>query len=694
MSSSLETPLERRFFIGVFLLALAAHGFLTFHNFKMPFLAGHEFRQSQTALIAYYIDKEDNFSPVYEQPLLGKPWVGFILEFPFYQWCVVGLSRATGWEHHISARLISISCFYLALPAIAMLLGRLGISRSRRWFAMSPLLLCPVYIFYTRSFLIDPMEFMFCAWFLAGFVRTMDERSRLWWLATAVAGVGAALIKSFMLAVWLLPAAGYGAWLLWRDLRARSGWRVPAKTIAWGLSCVVLPFAALKWWITLTDSFKAGHASAWIFTSKNLSVGNWGLFDFTSLFSRETWSTLMARWSEAIMPPWLILGVVALGLVALPRVRTRLIMVAGTFFLSQALFPFAYAYQDYYYYSCAVFLVVGLGVLALELWDSAAPRWLVVPLMLVPLAAQVKTYWGNYREQQSVVSTGWTTFTLALKELTPPGSVIVMAGYDWAAMTPYYAERRALMIRNGLEYDAAYLERAFADLADEDVAALVVTGRPADFPPFMERARAAFDLEEVPTFRHSSGAAVYLRRLYVQGGHVRLQVSANRYGAETTIPPHREEPHRVWAIPAPVARTAFPNLSPGPFKCDFEFGYLPGDYNGDFVISANADSEMWVRPPAQASGITWEFGLFDRAWSKPGDKTNGMEFVVTGELPDGQTRKIFRHMVDPVNNENDRGVLREHISYSPLPDEILRFRALGNGSKAYDWGFVKRIEVK
>lgn len=694
MSSSRETPLERRFFLGVFLLALVAHGVLAFHNLKMPFLAGHEFRQSQTALIAYYIDKESNFSPLYEQPILGKPWLGFMLEFPLYQWCVVGLSRATGWEHFISARLISITSFYLALPAIALLLGRLGLSRCRRWFALALLLLCPVYIFYTRAFLIDPMEFMCCAWFLAAFVRTMDERSWRWWLVTAVAGVGAALIKGFMLAVWLLPAAGYGAWVLWRDLRARSGWRVPARTIAWGLGCVALPFAALKWWIGLTDPYKAAHPSAWIFTSKNLSVGNWGLFNFSSLFSREVWRTLMDRWSEAIMPPWLILGVTVLGLIAVPRARGKLALIAGVFFLSQALFPFAYAYQDYYYYSCAVFLVVGFGVLALELWDSAAPRWLVVPLMLVPLVAQVRTYWGNYRAQQSVVSQGWTSLTLALKDLTPPGSVIVMAGYDWAAMTPYYSERRALMIRNGLEYDEAYLERAFKDLADEDVSALIVTGKPAEYAPFMKRALAAFDMEEVPTFRHDAKRAIYLRRLYVQGAHVRLRASANRYGAETTIPPHPEEAHRVHDIPAPVARTAFPNITPGPFKCDFEFGYLPGEYQGAFTLSTNADSVLWLRPPAEARGITWEFGLYDPAWMKEGDKSNGMEFVITGELSDGSAREIFRRVLDPVNNAKDRGVLREQIAYTPLPGEVLRFSALGNGSKSYDWGFIKRIEVK
>lgn len=691
-----ENTFERRLCIGVFVVALLLHASLVFYHVRMPFLVGHEFRQSQTALIAYYIDQENNFSPLYEQPLLGKPWVGFVLEFPLYQWGVVGLSRVTGWPHFLAARVISITAFYAALPALAMLLARLGLSRPRRLFVLAAVLLCPVYIFYTRAFLIDPLEFTCCTWFVAAFVRTMDERRVRWWLVATLAGVGGALIKSFMLAVWLMPAAAYGAWMLWRDLRARTGWRVPAATMAWGLGSVVLPFAALKWWIGLTDPIKAAHPSAWIFTSQNLSVGNWGLFNFSSLFSREVWSTLMARWSEAIMPPWLILGLTLVGLVALPRARAKFAGVAGVFFLSQAFFPFAYAYQDYYYYSCAVFLVTGFALLALEVWDSGAPRWLALGLMLVPLVARAWTYAGNYLLLQRVESQGWTTFTRSIQELTPTGSVIVVAGNDWAAMTPYYSQRRALMIRNGLEYDHAYLERAFRDLADEDVAALIVMGHVRENREFLDRALAAFDMERVPTYQHLDKADVYLRRIYVPGGLVHLRNSVNRYGREMTIPPRpADEPRTPMAVPSAVAKTAFPMMTPGPFQCDFQFGYDMARLLDERALGAHADSHLWLRPPAGARSILWEFGIYDDAWQRSGGKTNGIEMVVVAERPDGSKRQVFRRLLDPVNVPGDRGLQREVIAYTPeAPDEVLRFDAAGNGSIAFDWGYWRRIEVK
>ena len=65
----------------LFCAALLAHIFFATFNWRSGFLPGHEFRQTHTALIAYYIDKENNFSVPYSTPLFGKPWA-VPMEFP------------------------------------------------------------------------------------------------------------------------------------------------------------------------------------------------------------------------------------------------------------------------------------------------------------------------------------------------------------------------------------------------------------------------------------------------------------------------------------------------------------------------------------------------------------------------------------------------------------------------------------
>ena len=678
----------------IFFVALIAHFFFATSNWKAGFMPGHEFRQAQTAIVSYYIDKQDNFSLLYETPILGKPWVCLLLEVPLYEWGVVRLSRAADIPHYMAARTISLTCFYLALPAFYLLLGRLGLARPRRLFVLALILACPAYIFYSRAFLIDPMVLMLSAWFLLGFVRVMDERSYGWLAVTIVAGTAAMLIKSVMFAIWLLPAAGYGAWILWRDLRAGQGWRVPLKTALWGLATVVVAFGALRWWINLTDPIKAAHSSAYIFTSKNLSQDNWGLLNFSARFSLATWKILLERWSEAIMTPWLIIVGLVAGLAVFPRVRWPVLGLAGVFLLAQLMFPFAYAYQDYYYYTCAAFLVAALAYVLLGILDSRLPRWVCAVIIAVPFVVQVSTYWQGYRPGQMAVSNGGYPFTDVLRNLLPEDSVIIVAGADWAAMIPLYSERKALMIRNGLEYNGDYLDRAFNELADEDVAALILVDKTRGNHNVLDRVVAKFGMDTVPTFSYPI-ADIYCSRQYIDQIQHELAAS-QQYPYVTTKPRAAGDklPSLPFNIPRGLARHSFSMVSPAPFRGYFKYGVSLQGLDGTQALTAHSPSDLWLQPPANATQIQWDFGLNDETWQKDGEKTDGVEFVVTGEIPSGQTRQVYRRVLDPVVVLEDRGTQHVTIPYQPLPGETLQFSSRPNGSPNYDWAYWARILVK
>lgn len=695
MSARNSVQWEKLILIGIFVGALLGHCWLATRNWTVGFMLGHEFRQSQTALVSYFIDREDNFSLLYETPILGKPWVSILLEVPVYEWSVVLLSRATGLPLVVAARSISLACFYLALPACYLLLGRLGVVRPRRLLVLALILCCPVYIFYSRAFLMESMELMCCAWFLFGFVRMMDCRRWTWFLLTTVAGTGAALIKSATLAVWLLPAAAYGAWLLWRDLRIRSGWTAPLQTVFWGLAGVIVPLGALRLWIDLTDPIKALHASAWIFTSKNLSQGNWGLVDIGARFSPATWSILLQRWQEALMPPWLIGTGLITGWLAFPAQRWRVAGLASVFFLAQLLFPFAYAYQDYYFYACAVFLLAGLGFALHGLLDSRLPRWLCWLLVVVLFAAELDAYRRAYYPLQQVQSQGGFPFTEALRELTPRESVIIVCGADWAAIIPYYSQRRALMIRNGLVNDRVYLERAFAELADEDVAALVLLDDQRQNRLVRDMAVASFDLDAAPTFTHSI-ADIYCSRRY--SNHVKDELlqahdySGNlKVGAPASDTPAKEG---IFRVSRGLARTAFPLVSPAPLLVHFKYGLSSLPIDGDFTLDMHPDSDLWLHAPGASTQIEWDYGIISSAWEKEGDKTDGVEFTISGISPAGGERVIFQQQLDPVNQPADRGTQRQRIPYHPLPGELLHFTTRPRQAYGYDWAYSARIEVK
>src|SRR6188474_990680 len=99
MSASESPRRENVILTGIFVAALAIHLWAVTYNWKIPYMAGHEFRQAQTAITTYYIDQQSNFSLLYETPILGKPWVSILMEVPVYEWTVVLVSRALKVPH-------------------------------------------------------------------------------------------------------------------------------------------------------------------------------------------------------------------------------------------------------------------------------------------------------------------------------------------------------------------------------------------------------------------------------------------------------------------------------------------------------------------------------------------------------------------------------------------------------------------
>lgn len=690
-----KTRINRWAIIVLFVLALGYNLWGVSYHFTMGFLAGHEFRQSQTAIISYYIDKESNFGLLYEMPVLGKPWVAVLLEVPIYEWSVVGLSRLTGWEHVIAARTISIACFYVMLGGVWLLLGLLGVARMRRLLFLAFILTTPVYIFYSRAFLMDSMALMGSVWWLYAFVRVMQDRSWRWLMVTMFAGSLAALVKGAVYVVWLVPGAAYGAWILWKEIKSQAGWAQLLRTVGWGLGTVVVALGLLEIWVTYTDPIKEAHASAWIFTSKNLSFGNWGMLSPKALFSAGVWENFFNCWEQAILSRWLLAAVLLLGLF-LRRSRWPVFGFGGMFFVAQFLMPYAFAYQDYYYYICAIFAVLAMGWVVSAQIDQARWPWIGWVLALVLVGAQVKAYVGDYYKQQSVIHQGGYPFTDIIRDMTPINSVIVVAGADWAAMTPLYSERRALMVRNGLEYDKAYLDRAFNELDGELVSALVVCYKVKQNREFIEQAadRLGFEVKE-PTFSWEDNVDVYINPFYIRGIQMRL-LGSNRYPG-IHLPESASKiamQDKTVKLSPKEAEVAFTQVTPLPYQVAFDMGLDWMDLGDRKVLSAHPNTDIWLKAPSTASRIEWTFGIFDSAYLKDGDKSDGVVFMVIGETPRGESRILYERLLDPLHNTNDRGDQHAVIDFDPLPDESLRFATRGNQSKAYDWAYIYTINVE
>jgi hypothetical protein len=310
-------------------------------------------------------------------------------------------------------------------------------------------------------------------------------------------------------------------------------------------------------------------------------------------------------------------------------------------------------------------------------------------------AAELHTYARVYLTQQRIKSDGGFSFTEALREFTPPESVIVVGGADWSSIVPYYAQRRALLIRNGLTHDRAYLDRAFADLDDEDVCALVLLWNERANTALRDRAVKAFDLDPRPTFSHEI-ADVYCSRRYLERMRAGLKLRGN-YG-DLKVPPAAAgepafNPGRV-RLTEGLARTALAGVSPRPIMGEFKYGMGGFVYLGAEVMNAHPDSDLWLRAPGRTTRIEWDFGLVDAAWNQPDTRSDGVEFTVTGVLPGAEDRPLYHRYLDPVQVPADRGLQHVVIPFTPRPGELLRFSTRPGPTYSFDWAYWRKIEVK
>lgn len=675
----------------LFAAVLLLHFYLVTRSWSAGEFRGHEFRQAQTALSAYFIQQDDDFAIAYPTPVLGKPWSA-PMEFPLYQWCVVGVSNALDLPLAPAGRTISLVCFYATLPALFLLLAHLGVPPGARWAALALVVASPLYIFYTRGFLIESMALLLAAWFLAAFIPAIRTGHRGWLLLAAVTGAGAALVKVTTLLIWLLPAAGYGLLLLYRQ-RDRGG-RAIAGLLGRGAVLAAGPCLAAWWWVGTADAIKARNPSARFLTSDAMQWFNFGSWSLR--FSAEIWSGILENWHTALMPLWL--AVPALTVLLLSPWRGRLGWAVGVVCAAFLIFPRLFSWHDYYLYAVGVFwlLAAGTGLHWLATEKIRRPWGGLV--LVVGLLGGLNAYRLNYYPAQATSANGGSGLTEALRELLPRDAVLVIAGDDWSAITPYYARRRALMIREGTEKDPAYLRSAFAGLAGEQVGALVLKGRERSNADLLALAIRTFDLHPDIAFSHRD-TDVYLPRDRRDWTVTRLQAApvfdqvVPRGPVRPNVAPPEADP-RVRTVNPQADQALFGHFSPMPVRYHFSYDPNVGEVEGVPVIGAHPDAEMWFAVPAGKRDIALAFGIFAGAYERTGPSTDGVDFIVEEQRADGARVEVFRRSLQPASQPSDRGLQRATVSCQVAPGSELVFLTRSRDNAAFDWAYWGPITIR
>lgn len=678
-------PWEKRLVLVVFAACLAFNFWGVHVGWQSKNLPGNEFRQAQTALAAYWIKADHDFSLAYPTPVLGKPW-SVPMEFPFYQWTVVVVSQLTNWSLTKAGRAVSIACFYLALPAVFLLLRRWQVAPTRRWLVLAVILTCPLYIYFTRAFLIETMALMFSLWFWVAFERAVAERNKAWLALAIVAGSGAGLVKVTTYLLYLLPPAWWAATRLWAT--RKSTWKIE---FAWMTAAVTVPFAATLWWLHFADATKELNVLATWLTSANLRDFNLGTN--ATRFSIAMWQQKfqIIRHELTWFPGILLCG----GLAVLAGRRRWREITASTLWFGSVLvaFPVLYTLHVYYYSANTLLLSLAMGLVLVALAESGVSRWLAYGAAGLVLAGQVGHYLTWYYPGQRLISYGGNGLSTSLRTLTRPRDVIVVLGQDWNSMTPYYSQRRAVMIRDDVARDPARVEKALANLGDETIGALVVQGNLPGERWLIDCAEArGIDPRPMYQWRNTTVYLPHARRAELLNTLLEIPFDEVKLAPGVEVPrAHLAGRWLVYGALRKWEQTAFQAMNPRPARFFARFGPALDGSSGQPMYGAHPVTRLVFSLPAGPHVLRSSLQMKLEAWRldlPDGDASDGVEVSLFALGPNEQRQQLATRYFDPRHIRDDRGNARPLEFKFNLPaagDVELFFGPGPNGRDTRDW---------
>ncbi len=667
-------------FAGALLLAL----WVLTRAWHEPILDRHEFRQLQTALSAYWI-REDGFRLAYPTPLFGPPWSA-PMEFPFYQACVAALSGFFHLPLEQTGRAVGIAFFLATLPALYRLLGLFGVASSHRLIVVTTVVLTPVYLFYTRTFMIESTALCLAAWFLVCYLNALRRPGWRWATLAALLGSLAALVKVTTFVVFCLPAAGCAICEFWSQRRGAA-----VSTVRF-LFRAALPAVAIvavtEWWINYGDVIKQSNPFSAFLASGRLSWWNFGTW--RERFDPAFWAAIWEHLTSGVLSvPVMMVSFFCLWLVDRRYRRTALLAAAASL-SGPLLFARLYFVHDYYFYATAAFLTGAAGLVLAGVMDSPhLPRTGRIAMAAFLLGAQLLGFNHSYGDYYRRLLPRPPEFAALVQATVPPDDVVLILGWDWNALLPYYAQRRAIMVPLGHEEDTAGLDQIAARLPPRHIAAVVWKGPGSPPAPFARWCTEHLKLAGLPMADSPEGS-LYLPAAAVPSAehklagtsfssvHLNFGPFPGAFAAKMHEETFRSETFTGLARPAP-----------------FKGRSLFGIGTSATAIIAHAPSELYFAAPPGTHRLQAGFAMDPQAYGRE-DQTDGVEVEIYAQEPDGLRRRLYDRLLRPATEPGDRGPQKVELTGLNLPDGILIFRVSpGSADNAnYDWFYWTSIDVE
>jgi hypothetical protein len=464
----------------------------------------HPWRQTHTAISAYEMTRGGAFWR-YLTPILGPPWPSPI-EMPLYQWIVATLARSASLDLHATGRAVSVAFFAATLVSSWFALDLLDVRPRHRPIFVALALTSPLYLFWSRTFMIESAALFFAVTYLLAVHRATKDQATpghtaLWLIAALAAGVPGAMVKVTTFVPWWTGAA---------ILVVTRGWRRtwPRPMVAGVATALIVPVLAAVAWLAFSGAVKAENPLSARLAWSTVAWQHFG--PLAMRFSPRSWymvpgSTILGRTRHTVIGSFVVFAAAWLAIIWLRRRLAPALVCIALYVLPIAIFMHLYTAHVYYSYANGLLLVtmVGCGIVAL-LEGRGATAWLGLVLLAAALLAASTNYLrGYYVDQQSDDVSHWPLATLLQRQL-PADDVLLIYGLDLDPQFTYLAQRRAIMSWEDRGAGDPLFERSLGLLAQEGghIGALVACGDSRTIG-VIEQTRRRLALAARPSYRDS-----------------------------------------------------------------------------------------------------------------------------------------------------------------------------------------------
>lgn len=438
-------------------LGFAYSAYLAIYFAHQPPLDVHSFRQTQTALSAYWF-AHDGFSLAYATPVAGAPW-SIPFEFPLYQFIVAAMSSMLGVSLDSTGRLVSFAFLVFCLAPVRSITKKLQFNDSVFYIFVGLVFSSPVYVYWGRSFMIETAALFFSIAAIKFFVDALIDGFGKKNIVLFVVFISISVLQKSTTALPVLAILSLvylfsevRKWCITREM----AWQ---KVAGVAMLCFAIPLAVGVLWVYFTDQVKLQNSLGQHLTASATTRWNWGTLQqriSSGLFIDVLWVRIIAT---------NLGGILGLFLIALPFLYGNSMRNKFSAFVSVALgivplflFTNLHIVHDYYQSANIIFLIYAISIsLGAVVLPTVGFPTVVAALLLVSASNYFALSAGYMPQIKKVFTKDSRDVALGevLKRELPVNAQFVAFGNDWSSTFAYMAQRKSFTVPNWFkEFDA------------------------------------------------------------------------------------------------------------------------------------------------------------------------------------------------------------------------------------------------